>query len=159
MLRPPRAPALNSFQVKGIGLGISRRIGAFLSGEPDAPAPIPKERAPTVSSIAKQKRLERAPSEPERNRTNLIQLMKSVPGIGSVLVHLSPHSVPDVSASATKAVSIVDMGCETIAQLRAPGKYRNVLSPAMQAGVDHFDFLDHTISREQAEDLLVSLLS
>jgi len=72
-----------------------------------------------------------------RQRAAAISLIQKVPGIGP-----------------SKAISLVDDGCDSIAKLRAPGKYRDSLTRIMRIGADYFDHMDHAISRDKIESIL-----
>ncbi|KAG2066693.1 Nucleotidyltransferase [Suillus decipiens] len=122
-------------KLKGVGIGISNRIDAFLSGKDyDPEAAIERSKRASKSKT-------REDSDPEEKRRNKIaRSLTSVSSIGP-----------------TTAKALVDAGCTSIADLKKP-KFFDMLNPLQQAGVRYYEHFERPVERSQAE-LLAKFIS
>ncbi|KAG1746034.1 uncharacterized protein EDB91DRAFT_1246158 [Suillus paluster] len=125
-------------QLKGVGVGISNRIDAFLSGkEYDPEATIqPSEGSSKVTSPKARKTLDTE----EKRRKMIVRSLTSVSGIG-----------------ATTAKALIDAGCTSVADLKK-SKYFGMLSPSQQIGARYYEHFERPVERSQAE-LLAKFIS
>ncbi|KAG1822714.1 uncharacterized protein BJ212DRAFT_1477129 [Suillus subaureus] len=125
-------------KLKGVGVGISNRIDAFLSGKDYDPA------AATELSKGTSKSKARKGSDPEETRRKMIvRSLTSVSGIG----YYTP----------TAAKALIDAGCMSIGDLKKP-KFFDMLSPLQQTGARYHEHLGRPVERSQAE-LLAKFIS
>ncbi|OAX40426.1 Nucleotidyltransferase [Rhizopogon vinicolor AM-OR11-026] len=112
-------------KLKGVGVGISNRIGAFLSGQDYSPE--------AAASSSKARKI----SDTEKKREKMIiRSLTSVSGIGTMT-----------------AKSLVEAGCTSIADLKQP-KYSGMLSSPQLIGLRYHEDLGRPVERNHAEQLL-----
>lgn len=122
-------------KLKGVGVGISNRIDAFLSGKDYDP------EAAIEPSKGASKLKARKGSDPEETRRKMIvRSLSSVSGIGP-----------------TTAKALVDAGCMSIGDLKKP-KFFDMLSLLQQIGARYHEHLERPVERSQAE-LLAKFIS
>lgn len=127
-------PVLNVAEVKklkGVGVGISNRIDAFLSGKDhDTETAI----GPSEGGSGASKPKVRKGSDPEeQQRKMMVRSLTSVPGIGPVT-----------------AKALVDAGCTSIGDLKRP-RFFDMLSLSQQRSARYHEHLERPVERSQAE--------
>ncbi|KAG1751118.1 hypothetical protein EDB19DRAFT_1675431 [Suillus lakei] len=137
-LKEPVRDVAEVKKLKGVGVGISKRIDAFLSGKDyDPGAAI--EPSEGVAEAPKPK--SRKVSDPEEKQKNMtIRSLTSVSGLGTMT-----------------AKTLVEAGCTSIADLKKP-KFFDTLSPPQQIGARYHEHLERPVERSQAE-LLAKFIS
>lgn len=125
-------------KLKGVGVGISNRIDAFLSGKHHD-----METAIELSeggSGASKPKVRKGFDPEEQQRKMMVRSLTSVPGLGPVT-----------------AKALVDAGCTSIGDLKRP-KFFDMLSLRQQRSARYYEHLERPVERRQAE-LLAKFIS
>ncbi|KAG2338457.1 Nucleotidyltransferase [Suillus weaverae] len=122
-------------KLKGVGIGISNRIEAFLSGKDYDP-----EAAIEPSEGASKSKARKGPDPEEKRRKMIARSLTSISGLGT-----------------TTAKALIDAGCTSIGDLKKP-KFFDMLSSPQQIGARYHEHLERPVERSQAE-LLAKFIS